>query len=88
MKSASQIIKEIEQQCSNLKQNEIEPQVLILGSLAYFTLKNYNKDKLTKTDNSGAHLTEFEGLRVIKRPTFEQGGIIAAEHESVEIFGN
>jgi hypothetical protein len=87
MKKVIDIDKEIAEQIKKIKKKGAKPELLLLGDLSYYTLKVENPDKLEVFQNSGPQLTEYKGLRVIKRPVHESGGIFKAEHEAVEVFG-
>lgn len=87
MKSQKDIDKEIKKQISNLKKKEVVPEILLLGSMSYYTLKVANPKLQEHTPNAGMNLKEYMGLRIVHRPVYESGGIFKAEDESVEVFG-
>lgn len=87
IKNEKQIIEEIKTQVKALKKKKVKPELLLLGSMAYYTLKVNNADKLINTANTGKHLQEFMGLKIVHQPIYEAGGIFKSEHDSVEVFG-
>ena len=87
IKNNKQIVEEIESQIKALKKKKVKPELLLLGSMAYYTLKVNNADKLIHTANTGQHLVEFMGLKIVHKPVHEAGGIFKSEHDSVEVFG-
>jgi len=89
MKKLKDIEQEIDIQISQLKKKGVNPTVLLMGSMSYYTLKiSLPKEQIENIDNFGVVLKEYKGLRVIQKPSFEHGGIFRAEQESVEVFGN
>ena len=87
MKSAKDIEKEIDDQIKRLKKKKVEPEIIILGTMAYYTLKVSNKELVEHVPNSGSYLKEWKGIKMIQQPIYESGGVFKEEHESVEVFG-
>jgi hypothetical protein len=89
MKKLKDIELEIEEKSNKLKQKGVDPKIILMGSMSYYTLKiGLPKQMIENIDNVGVILKEYKGMRVIQKPSFEAGGIFKAEHESVEVFGD
>lgn len=87
MKNYEQINEEIEQQISVLISKNVEPTVLLIGDLAYLTLKETCKEMQVYVQNNGFVLRRFKGLKVIQ--DIENGGYgcYKKEQEQIQVLG-